>query len=188
MEVKNLKDFYIDLDGDIKASTTNTKKSIFITETTKPNSEYIIADNIEQIKDSVSKINSEFKLDFDFYRQYSVKTDKNGDVVSIKIWGDSNEVINGVNVILIGYEIGYNDVIRDYYFTGSIDSVKNIINENNLNYEIKEFDTHKHFLYSIKYDQSNSVLNFKTYYIVNDNAIYYTNEMIPHLKTMLRFF
>ena len=112
---------------------------------------------------------------------------KDGNVVSIKIWSDSNNRINDLDTVLVGHEISYDNVVRDYYFTGSIESVNTLIQSSDLNYEIKEFDTHKHFLYSIKYDISNNILNFKTYYILNEHAMYYTNEMIPHLKKILTF-
>ena len=187
MEVKDLKDFYIDLDGDIKASSTDSKKAMFITNTDKPNSQYIIADNIDQIKVAINKINPDFNLDFGVYRQYSVKTDNDGNVVSIKVWSDGDNKVNDLDVILIGHEISYDEVSRDYYFTGSSDSINNLTQSLNLNYTLREFETHKHFLYSIKYDTSNKVLNFKAYYILNEHAMYYSNEMVPHLKKILRF-
>jgi exo-beta-1,3-glucanase (GH17 family) len=187
MEVKDLKDFYIDLDGDIKASAGDAKTAVFITNSDKPSSQYVMAENIDQIKSAIKQINSDYDLDFEIYKQYSVKCDKDGNVVSIKIWSDSNNRINDLDTVLVGHEISYDNVVRDYYFTGSIESVNTLIQSSDLNYEIKEFDTHKHFLYSIKYDISNNILNFKTYYILNEHAMYYTNEMIPHLKKILTF-
>ena len=46
MEVKDLKDFYIDLDGDIKASAGDAKTAVFITNSDKPSSQYVMVENI----------------------------------------------------------------------------------------------------------------------------------------------
>ena len=53
--------------------------------------------------------------------------------------------------------------------------------------EIKEFETHKHILYSVKYNSNNTIVNFKTYYVNNDISSYYTPDMIPNFKKVLRF-
>jgi hypothetical protein len=187
MEIKNLKDFYIDLDGDVKTTNGNSNIAMFVTETNKPNSSYIVADNISEIKNQLNEINPLFDLDIEIFKQYSIKNDKDGNMVSIKIYADNADLVDNLNMILIGYDITANDVTRDYYFTASTEAVNAFIQKHNINYVIQEYDTHKHFLHSVKYDKSNNVINFKTYYIVNENAIYYTNEMIPHLKKSLRF-
>ncbi len=187
MEIKDLKDFYIDLNGDIKATMDNTNSSVFLTETNKSNSEYFIADNIDQIKNAIKKINPNFILDFDVYKQYSVKYDRNSDVTGIKIWSDNNDIVDDLKMVLTGYDITEDNVLRDFYFVAPINIINNFIKKNKLVYEVKEFDTHKHFLYSVKYDEDNTIKNFKSYYIKNDLAIYYTTDMIPQLKKTLSF-
>ena len=187
MEIKDLKDFYIDLDGDVKTTNGNSNIAMFVTDTNKPNSEYIVADNINQIKEKLNEVNPLFDLDIEVFKQYSIKNDKDGNIVGVKIYADNTDRVDNLNMILTGYDIRVNEVTRDYYFTASIDAVNEFIQKHKLNYVIQEYDTHKHFLYSVKYDNSNNVINFKTYYIVNENAIYYTSEMIPHLKKVLRF-
>ena len=187
MEITDLKDFYIDLDGDVKASSNNSKTAMFVTDTDKPNSEYIIANSIDEIKELLNEINPLFELDVEIFRQYSVKRDKNGNTIGIKIYADNTDRLDDLDMVLTGFDITANQVIRDYYFTGDINAINAFIEKNKLTYEVKEYDTHKHFLYSVKYDTNNNIVNFKTYYIVNEHAIYYTNEMVPHLKKILRF-
>ena len=187
MEIKDFKDFYIDLDGDVKATSKDSKVAIFVTDTNKPNSEYIMANNIDEIKEAVSKINPEFNLDIDIFKQYSIKFDKDNNIVGVKVWADNNDVVDNLNMLLTGYDITENGVTRDYYFTATLDDVNNFIEKNKLVYEVKEYDTHKHFLHSVKYDVDNNIINFKTYYIISEHAIYYTNELVPHLKKILRF-
>lgn len=187
MEIKDLKDFYIDLDGDVKTTSGNSNIAMFVTDTNKPNSEYIVADNIDQIKGQLNKINPLFDLDIEIFKQYSIKTDKDGNIIGIKIYADNTDHVDNLNMILTGYDIRANEVTRDYYFTAPIEAVNQFIEKHKLSYVIQEYDTHKHFLYSVKYDNTNNVINFKTYYIINENEIYYTNDMIPHLKKVLRF-
>ena len=61
MDISNYKDYYIDIDGDIKISELNNsselKKSSFITNTNKLNSEYCIAKSIDEIEDVVGSVN-----------------------------------------------------------------------------------------------------------------------------------
>ena len=68
MEVKDLKDFYIDLDGDIKASAGDAKTAVFITNSDKPSSQYVMAENIDQIKSAIKQINSDYDLDFEILK------------------------------------------------------------------------------------------------------------------------
>jgi hypothetical protein len=187
MEIKDLKDFYIDLDGDVKATNGNSNIAMFVTDTNKLNSEYIIANDLDEIKELLSEINPLFELDIEIFKQYSIKRDKNGNTIGIKIYVDNNDQVDNLNMLLTGYDITSDSVTRDYYFTASTDAVNEFIEKNKLVYEIKEYETHKHFLHSVKYDINNKIINFKTYYIVNENSVYYTNEMIPHLKKVLRF-
>ena len=187
MEIKDLNDFYIDLDGDIKASNKTHDRAVFVTNTDKPDSEYIIAKSVDEIKEALNEVNPTFELDIEIFKQYSIKRDKDNNVISVKIFADNTDKIDNLDVVLVGYEISPTNVIRDYYFIGNISDVNNFIRKNQINYIVQEYETHKHFLYSIKYDQSNKIINFKTYYIVNQNIMYYTGEMIPHIKKSLRF-
>ena len=187
MEIKDLKDSYIDLDGDVKATSNNSKIAVFVTDTDKPMSEYRIADKINEIKELLNELNPLFELDIEIYKQYSIKKDKDNNIVGIKVYTNNEDSTDGLNMVLTGYDITVNSVIRDYYFIASIDAVNNFISKHNLNYEVKQYDTHKPFLYSVKYDKDNKIVNFKTYYIINEHAIYYTSEMVPHLKKVLKF-
>lgn len=187
MEIKDLRDFYIDLNGDVKASGHRSNTAIFVTDTDKPNSEYNVANNINEIKEAIDKVNPNFSLDLNVYKQYSLKYDKEDVVVGVKVWVDNNDNVDGLTMVLTGYEITADGVTRDYYFTAPTDAVNNFITSNKLVYEVKQFDTHKAFLYSVKYDAKNNIVNFKTYYIVNEHLAYYTNNMIPHLKKVLTF-
>ena len=70
MELHNFKDFYIDLNGDVK--TNNGEAAEFITETNKLNSKYIKTESIDEIKKNLSIINPNFELDVDILKQYSL--------------------------------------------------------------------------------------------------------------------
>lgn len=187
MEIKDLKDFYIDLNGDIKATIGDKKEAKFITTTDKLSSEYLIAKDISEIKHLLDQINPDFVLDFEVFTQYSIKRDKDNDIVGIKIYADNNNVKEDLKMIITGYDITSDSVAKDYYFISDLNHINNFISKNNLAYEIKEFETHEHFLYSVKYDSNNTIVNFKTYYVNKDVSSYYTIDMIPHLKKLLKF-
>jgi hypothetical protein len=184
MEITDFKDFYIDLNGDVKASINNDNSvAKFLTTTDKPNSQYLVADNIEQLKDEIANINSMFDIsDKKIFKQYSIKTDNSGNVVGIKVYGDYSKNTGGFDYILIGYDINSLAHEEDLYFMGSIESVNNFIEENSLVYEIKKFDSHLPYLYSVKRNEKGEIINFKTYYSIIDNVKIYTSQIIPSIE------
>jgi len=194
MEINELNDFYIDLDGDIKASVTD-KTANFITETDKLNSEYIIAQNLDEIKSAVKEINPGFNVDIEPYKQYSVKRDANGKIRAVKIFMDHTEhIANNGDIILKGVEFVDNKIYSDYYFLATREIVDDLIKSNNLNYRVMEYDTHEPILYAIKYqlcipgeECAEGVVNFKTYYVKKENAPLYNREFANHLKESLKF-
>jgi len=187
MEIKDLKDFYIDLNGDIKATIGDKKEAKFITTSDKLNSQYLIAKDVSEIKHLLDQLNPDFILNFEVFTQYSIKRDNDNNIVGVKIYADNNDVKEGLNMILTGYDITNDGVVVDYYFISDLSSINNFISKNNLIYEIKEFETHKHFLYSVKYNSNNTIVNFKTYYVNNEMSSYYTLDMVPNLKKVLKF-
>ena len=193
MEIKDLKDFYIDLDGDIKASA-DMMTATFVTDTEKLNSKYIIADNLDQIKDDLKKVRPEFNLDIEIFKQYAIKTDKNGNIRGIKLFVDYHEVGEGTNILLKGIEFIGDKIFTDYYFTGTKEAVAKLIEDNKLVYKVMDYETHSPILYAIKYEMpipgketANGVVNFKTYYVKNEMANMYNNEIASFAKENLRF-
>jgi hypothetical protein len=195
MEIKELHDFYIDLDGDIKATINDTTAS-FITETNKLNSEYIIAANLDDIKNIVREINPGFNVDITPLKQYSVKRDADGVLKAVKIFMDHTEVTtNGSDIILKGVEFVGNKIYSDYYFLATPETVAKLIKDNNFSYRVTEYDTHEPILYSIKYqlcvsgeDCAEGAVNFKTYYVKKEAAPMYNRDFAKHLKESLKFF
>jgi hypothetical protein len=188
MEIGKLNDFYIDLDGDIKASLTDTRAA-FITETTKHYSEYIIAQNLNEIINKVNNLNNSINIDIKVLKQYSVKRDKDDVLKSIKIFIDHAEPLSdGAEIILKGLEFINGETLIDSYFLATREAVENIINKNNINYKIMEYDTHEPVLYAIT-NKSNSgeLVNFKTYYVKKGAAPLYNKDFIDHLKAVLTF-
>lgn len=190
MELTDFKDFYIDLNGDVKVSSNkNNNVAKFLTTTDKPSSEYLIADTIEQLKNEVGNINLMFDFsDKNLFKQYSIKTDGSGNIVGIKVYGDYNKNVDGLNYILIGYDINSLGYDEDLYFMASIENVKSFIEKNSLVYEIKKFDTHLPYLYSVKKNAKGEVVNFKTYYSVIDNVKIYTSQFVPSIELMKQNF
>ena len=87
----------------------------------------------------------------------------------------------------MGLDITKNNIDKDYYFLSDIHSVNNFISKHNLNYEIKEFETHEPILYSVKYNVKNEIINFKTYYIINENSSKYDKKNYTLIKSILKF-
>ena len=83
----DLNDFYVDIDGDIKTSVSDNK-SIFTTTNLKLSSEYIIAKDIDEIKNKVKEINSTIEFAYSPYKIYSIKRDIDNVIKSIKIYAD----------------------------------------------------------------------------------------------------
>ena len=185
MDIKNLNDFYIDLNGDIKSG--NGEKAEFLTTKDKLNSKYIKAEDINEIKEHLFKINPNFVLDFEVLRQYSLKYDSNNNLVGIKLYVDNNFKLDNLEINLIGFDITSDKVEKDYYFIDNIDNLNLILNNNNINYIIHNFETHKQILYSVKYNENNNVINFKTYYVINDSVNYHTKEIYTLMKSSLKF-
>lgn len=187
-DVSLLKDFYVDLEGDIKA-VTDEFVCTFITTNDKLNSKYLFAENIEEIKDAIKKINPGFVLDINIFKEYSVKTNNNGEIKAIKIFADSNNhQENNMELVLTGFELFIDKIIKDEYFLSNEDDIKNYINTHFSLYEYKNYETHKPILYSIKSDiTTGTLINFKTYYVRNENAMYYNKDMVNILKQTLRF-
>jgi hypothetical protein len=125
--------------------------------------------------------------DKNLLKQYSIKTDINGNVVGIKVYGDYDNNEDGFDYVLIGYDINSLGYETDSYFMASGDAVNNFIKKNSLVYEVKQFETHKPFLFSIKKNENNEITNFKTYYAVNENVILYTKGVVPNIKQNLKF-
>ena len=187
MEITDFKDFYIDLNGDVKA-TVEANVAKFLTTKDKLNSEYLLANLFIELRDKVSDINAQFELDSDkVLRQYSLKTDIDGNVNGIKVYYDYNNIDGDINYVLMGYDITSTKIDVDYYFLAPVDAVKAFIETNNLVYEIKSYDTHQPFLYSVKKNESGDIINFKTYYALNDNVRFYDQNVIPALKQTLKF-
>jgi hypothetical protein len=194
MEINELNDFYIDLDGDIKTSTTN-KTANFVTKTDKLNSEYIIAQNLDEIKTAVKDINPGFNVNIEPFKQYSVKRDAQGKIRAVKIFMEYTEhITNKGDIILKGVEFVGNKIYSEYYFLATREIIDDLIKSNNLNYKVMEYDTHEPILYAIKYqfcipgqECTEGVVNFKTYYIKKENAPLYNREFANHLKETLKF-
>jgi hypothetical protein len=195
MEINDLQDFYIDLDGDIKATVSDTT-ALFITKTNKLNSEYKVALDINEIKDAINKINPRFNVDIKPFRLYSLKHDVNGSLKSVKVFVDYTEhITDGGEIILKGIEFIDNKIYSDHYFIATPETVDKIIKENNLNYKVEKYDTHQPILYSIKYqlcvsdeDCVEGAMNFKTYYVKTEGAPLYNRDFANHLKEILKFF
>jgi hypothetical protein len=185
MELHNFKDFYIDLNGDVKAN--NGEVAEFITETNKLNSKYIKTESIDEIKKNLSNINPNFELDVDILKQYSLKYNTNEELCGIKLYVDYSDNLDGLDMVLMGLDITKNNIDKDYYFLSDIHSVNNFISKHNLNYEIKEFETHQPVLYSVKYNVKNEIINFKTYYVINENSSKYDKKNCLLIKSILKF-
>ena len=185
--ITDYKDFYIDLDGDVKA-TINNGESVFITETDKLNSKYFIAETKEEITNLLSKINPSFVIDIPILKQYSLKYDKNNNLKSIKVWVNIVEVSEGYEVIAGAFEIMKDKIIKETFFIASKEQIENYIEKNKLYYRIFEFETHIPILYSIKYDiNTNNCNQFKTYYVRNEVKDYYTLQIANFIKNSLTF-
>jgi hypothetical protein len=182
MDIKNLNDFYIDLNGDIKSS--NGEKAEFLTTKDKLNSKYIKTEDINEIKEHLFKVNPNFKLDFEVLKQYSLKYDSNDNLIGVKLYVDYDGKLDNLNVILMGVDITSDKIEKDYYF---IDNADSFLNNNNINYVIRDFETHKQILYSVKYNENNEVINFKTYYAINDAINYHSKEIYTLMKSSLKF-
>lgn len=187
MEITDFKDFYIDLNGDVKA-TVESNVAKFLTTKDKLNSEYQLTNIFTELHDKVSAINTEFELDLEkVLRQYSLKTDIDGNINGIKVYYDYNNVDGEINYVLMGYDITSTSIDVDYYFLAPIEAVKSFIESNKLVYEIKSYETHKPFLYSVKKNEMGEIINFKTYYALNENVRFYDQNVIPALKQTLKF-
>jgi hypothetical protein len=189
--------FYIDLDGDIKGSDSESKFAEFITETDKPNSQYVMAKDKKEIINIATQINSDFDLDLecqDMLKQYSIKRNKNHEIVGIKAYS-GNKGLDGLfapadfKMVLTGFDITSESVYRDFYFVGSQDDAEKIISNQKLSYVIQSFETHVPILYSLKCDESTKPINFKTYYVRNEPARIFLMNMgyIEQIKQSLRF-
>jgi hypothetical protein len=188
MEITDFKDFYIDLNGDVKASISDNSVARFLTTTDKPNSQYFVADNFNELQERVHEVNAMFDLsDKNLLKQYSVKTDVNGNVIGIKLYGDHDSNQDGFDYILIGYDITSLGYETDFYFMASVGDVNNFIKKKSLVYEIKQFETHEPFLFSVKKNENGEITNFKTYYAIKENVILYTKGIVPNLKQTLKF-
>jgi hypothetical protein len=189
MEITDFKDFYIDLNGDVKASINDNGIAKFLTTNSKSNSQYFVANNFNELKERIHDVNLMFELqNKNLLKQYAIKTDVNGNVTGIKVYGDYENTQNGLNFILIGYDITPLGYENEFYFIAEIDVVKEFIIKNTLVYEIKEYETHKPFLFSIKKNEQGDIINFKTYYALNENVILYSKGIIPNLKQNLKFY
>lgn len=188
MEITDFKDFYIDLNGDVKASIDDNRVAKFLTTSDKPNSQYFVAENFNELQNRVHEVNAMFDLsDKNLLRQYSIKTDNIGNVTGIKVYGDYDSNQDGFNYILIGYDITSLGYETDFYFIASVEDVNKFIQKNSLVYGIKKFESHQPFLYSIKKNENGEITNFKTYYAINENVTLYTNGIVPSLKQNLKF-
>lgn len=188
MDITDFKDFYVDLNGDVKATLDSSSKAKFLTTMDKLDSEYLIAPNFDVLRNKVISINPSFDLSKDMLlKQYSVKTNKESDVKGIKVYYDHNKKEGDFNYTLIGYDITNSDYVIDYYFTAPISAVNEFIENEGLVYEIKTFKTHSPFLYSIKRNVKNELINFKTYYVLNDFVDIYIENIIRHIKSYLKF-
>lgn len=186
-KVSELKDFYIDLDGDIKAATGEFVCT-FVTETNKLDSKYVFAQTMDEIKDAVKLVNPSFVLDINVFKQYSVKTNKQGEIKAIKVFTDYADAHDGLDMILMGIELNGKTITKDFYFFANEVDVNKFIQDNNLVYQVMKYDTHTAVLYSVKYDMdTNNVINFKTYYVPNETAVLYTKGITVALKESLRF-
>lgn len=186
MTIQDFKDFYIDLDGDVKASTGD-HLATFVTDTDKLNSKYLMAESVDEIKEQLKKVNPDFALDIDVFKQYSVKTDKAGDLKGIKLYMDFDNENDGIHYLILGLDISADGVQKDYYFTADRDTVNRKIAEKALKYEVQDYDTHTPVLYSIKMDKDDQVINFKTYYVTKDMAMFYNESIASVLKQFLKF-
>jgi hypothetical protein len=188
MEITDFKDFYIDLNGDVKASINDNSVAKFLTTTEKLNSQYFVAETFNELQERVHDVNAMFDLsDKNLLKQYSIKTDNNGDNIGIKVYGDHDGNQDGFNFILIGYDINSLGYEIDFYFMGSVDNVNEFIKKNSLVYEIKQFETHEPFLFSVKKNENGEITNFKTYYVIKENVMLYTKGIVPNLKQTLKF-
>jgi hypothetical protein len=187
MEITDFKDFYIDINGDVKA-TVDANVAKFLTTTDKLNSEYLQANTLDELRDKISEINTEFVLDeTKALRQYSIKTDIDGNLIGIKVYYDYNKTDGDINYVLMGYDITSTNIDVDHYFVAPIEAVNALIESNKLVYEIKNYETHQPFLHSIKKNESGQIINFKTYYALNENIRVYNQSIIPALKQTLKF-
>ena len=189
MDIKYLKDFYIDQDGDIKASYEF--EGIFVTDTKKLNSKYLLAETINEIEDAINKIAPPYGfVNIPVFRQYAIKTNKEGEVKSIKIYIDSNKTIDDINVLLEGIEFSHNSLMNEFYFVTHKEKFNNFLIKHNLSYKLMEYDTHTPILYSIRYSYDTDIKeisNIKVYYVRNEDAFQYTNDFIQFLKNMFKF-
>lgn len=189
MEITDFKDFYIDLDGDVKASFDSRKLAKFITTKEKADSEYFFAESFNHLQKRIHEINSMFDpTDKKLLTQFALKMDANGNVVGIKVYGDYQKNENGLEYVLIGYDINSIGFDVEYYFMGSQEHVNQFIQENSLNYDIKNFETHTPFLYSVKKNESGDIINFKSYYAINSDVRLYTNTLAKSIKKILSSF
>lgn len=188
MEITDFKDFYVDLNGDVKASIGDTKHAKFLTTEEKFNSEYFFANSFEELQNEVYNVNTMFDIsDKMVFKQYAIKTDSNGNVMGIKIYCDYLNNSGGLNFILVGYDITSVGVETEYYFIGNINTVNKFIIDNKLNYEIKDFETHSPFLFSVKRDEANKISNFKTYYTLKDTVNLISYDIIAKMKESMKF-
>ncbi len=188
MEITDFKDFYIDLNGDVKASINDNSVARFLTTTDKSNSQYFVANNFNELEERVHEVNAMFDLsDKNLLKQYSVKTDVNGNVTGIKVYADHDSNQDGFDYLLIGYDITSLGYETDFYFMASVNDVIEFIKKNSLVYEIKQFETHQPFLFSVKKNEIGEITNFKTYYAINENVILYTKGIVPNVKQNLKF-
>jgi hypothetical protein len=188
MNIIDYKDFYIDLNGDVKASVDN-KFAKFLTTSDKLDSQYLVANNLDELWNCVKSVNTMFQVDDkNLLRQYSLKRDNNGNLVGVKLYSTQDQhQINSINYILVGYDINSVSYDMDYYFTATIEEALDFIKKNSLVYEIKEFETHKPFLFSLKTTLTGQIINFKTYYTLNENVAIYKSDIVDNIKKVLKF-
>ena len=191
MDIKDYKDFYIDQDGDIKVSNGLGSEASFITNTNKLNSRYLVANTVDEITKAIKEVAPTYGFfNLPIFKQYSIKTNKNGGIESVKMYIDSNRKIGDIQVLLEGLEFYNNNLITDLYFVSTKEEFINLLKEYNISYQIKEFETYVPILYAIRYSfdsDTRIISNFKVYYVRKELAYQYTNDFIRFYKDNLRF-
>lgn len=187
MNLTDLKDFYIDLNGDVKAGTDDHNAK-FITDTDKLNSEYKLAETEEDIMTQARSILPSYQKTFpNILRQYAVKTDKDGTVKGIKVYAGVIIPAGDLTTVVIGDDISSNGIEKDYYYSGSVDAMKALIQQRGFAYEIQTVENHTPVLCSIKLSVNNEIINFKVYYVTNDRANLFDIGTAKYLSETLSF-
>lgn len=186
MDLSNTYDFYIDIDGDMKVSVMGQNMVCeYVDNNEKLDSHYFIATEFDTIKEMVNDINPDFDMDFEVFSQYAVKYDKQKNKRGVKIYTDCEDIRDNFVMVLLGYEIYPDRILKDYYFFGEMGTVKEYIKKHNINYTIQEFDTHQPILYSVKF-QDNQIVDFKTYYVLNRMVRIYNPQFLEKTKLFFK--